>query len=78
MKFSVVFLMQADSSDSSSYMRTRKREKRSRRNQLSARNEETGRNRLLARALYDTENEVKSCVTLNNEAKTALRQLPFG
>jgi len=48
-------------SDSSSYMRTRKREKRIRRNQRSAVNEETSTNRLLTRALYDSETEVGAC-----------------
>jgi len=49
---------QVDSSDSGSYMRTRRHEKRTRRGRRGLLNEETGLNRLQTRALYDTETEV--------------------
>ena len=49
---------QMDSSDSGSHMRTRRHEKRTRRSRRGLLNEETGRNRLQTRALYDTETEV--------------------
>ena len=41
-------------------MRTRRHEKRPRRGRRDLMNEETGRNRLQTRALYDTETEVNS------------------
>ena len=53
-----------DSSDSGTYMRTRRHEKRTRRGRRGLRNEETGRNRLQTRALYDTETEVLQLSTL--------------
>jgi len=49
---------QVDSSDSGNYMRTRRHEQRPRRSRRGLLNEETGRNRLQTRALYDTETEV--------------------
>jgi len=52
---------QVDSSDSGSYMRTRRHEKRTRRGRRGLLNEETGRNRLQTRALYDTETEAEVC-----------------